>query len=159
MAGRASFFNNSDWESYLIRFGLVVAVAAISGFYRPFHLSLPYSIFFGILLAIAANGFELRLERVRIQTLTISCLGALLGGLLGLLFVPLLNVAAQAKTETAEFWRVLIPLMGSFVGLLVGISKSDYLDLGAIAAFGKHNNVSPSELKLLDTSVLIDGRI
>jgi uncharacterized protein YacL len=151
--------NNSDWESYLIRFGMVVVIAIISGFYRPFHLSLSYSISFGIILAIAANLVELRLQRVRIQTLAVSSLGALLGGVLGLLFVPLLGITAHDGAGTAQFWRILIPLTGAFAGLLLGISKSHYLDLSSIPGFAKHNSVNPAGLKLLDTSVLIDGRI
>ena len=45
-----------------------------------------------------------------------------------------------------------------YVGLMVGAAKGDYLDLSALGGIFSDKNVK-RDYKILDTSVIIDGRI
>ena len=46
----------------------------------------------------------------------------------------------------------------AYVGLMVGAAKGDYLDLSALGGIFS-DKVARRDLKILDTSVIIDGRI
>jgi uncharacterized protein YacL len=59
--------------------------------------------------------------------------------------------------STLQFFRLVIPLLGAYIGLLAGISKSRLLRLDFPGASA--DRTVTSSVKLLDTSVLIDGRI
>lgn len=149
----------SNWDTLLIRVGFVALLGIIAGFFQPFGLSHFSAAGGGVLLGIAVNVLELRVRQARLTSIVGASLGALLGGLLGLLFVSLLNPALFVADQTAQFFRLLVPLLGGFLGLLVGLAKSDLIDLGALGLFSKAGNTESLPIKLLDTSVLIDGRI
>jgi len=46
----------------------------------------------------------------------------------------------------------------AYVGLMVGAAKGDYLELSALGGIFS-DKVARRDLKILDTSVIIDGRI
>ena len=148
----------SNWDTLLLRVGFVALLGIIAGFFQPFGLSHLLAALGGLVLGVAVNFLELRVREARLTSIVGACIGSLLGGLLGLLFVSLLNPALFVADQTAQFFRLLVPLLGGFLGLLVGLAKSDLIDLGALGLFSKNTSDS-STLKLLDTSVLIDGRI
>ncbi len=148
----------SYWDSFLLRAGFVALVALISALFRPFGLSPLAATLVGLGTGLAVNLIELRVRRAGLAAIVGACLGALLGGIIGLIFVALLNPGSSVSEPSALFLRLIVPLLCGFLGLLVGIAKSDLLDLGAIGIFGKAATVS-SALKVLDTSVIIDGRI
>lgn len=148
----------SNWDTLLLRVGFVALLAIIAGFFQPFGVSHLTAALGGVALGVAVNVLELRVRQARLTSIVGACLGSLLGGLLGLLFVSLLNPALFVADQTAQFFRLLVPLLLGFIGLLVGIAKSDLIDLGALGLFAKNTSDSLT-LKLLDTSVLIDGRI
>ena len=150
--------NRSYWDSFLLRAAFVVLMAAISAWLRPFNLSTRPAILLGLFVAAAANVLELRIRRARFPTLIAGCAGAFLGGLLGLLFVAFLSAAALPNQRSIQFFRLTAPLLCGFLGLLLGVAKSDLIDLSSFSLFAKSQSAS-SALKLLDTSVLIDGRI
>jgi uncharacterized protein YacL len=148
----------SNWDTVLLRFGFVALLGIIAGFFQPFGLSHTTGALGGICTAIAFNLLELRIRRARLTSIVGACLGSILGGLIGLLFVSLLNPAAFTGDPTTQFFRLLVPLLGGFLGLLVGLAKSDLIDLNALGLFTKVNEDRRTS-KILDTSVLIDGRI
>jgi len=147
-----------NWDSLLLRAGFVVLVAVLAGVFSPFGLSTNIAIFGGVAVALIANLIESRMRRAPLQSLIGACVGALLGGLLGLLFVAVLSPISVWSGNTAQFLRLAIPLFTGFLGLLAGIAKSNLLDLSAWGLFSDGSKVE-SSLKILDTSVLIDGRI
>ena len=149
----------SNWDTLLLRIGFVALLGIIAGFFQPFGVSHSVAATGGILLGLAINVLELRVRQARLTSIVGTCLGSVLGGLIGLLFVSLLNPALFVADQTAQFFRLLVPLLGGFLGLLVGLAKSDLIDLSALGLFSKNVGTESSSLKLLDTSVLIDGRI
>jgi uncharacterized protein YacL len=82
----------------------------------------------------------------------------LIGGVLGLLFVQVLNQAAFPEGTTLQFFRLSVHLTGLYLGLVVGIARSDLLDLRRLGITAAEREPS-SPANILDTSVLIDGRI
>ncbi len=149
----------SNWDTLLLRIGFVALLGIIAGFFQPFGLSHLVAAGSGVVLGLAINALELRVRQARLTSIVGACLGSLLGGLIGLLFVSLLNPALFVADQTAQFFRLLVPLLAGFLGLLVGLAKSDLIDLSALGLFSKNVSTESSNLKLLDTSVLIDGRI
>jgi uncharacterized protein YacL len=148
----------SNWDTLLLRLGFVALLGVMAGFFQPFGLSHTAAAFGGILTAVAFNLLELRVRRARLTSIIGACLGSILGGLIGLLFVSLLNPGVFVNNSTAQFFRLLVPLLSGFLGLLVGLAKSDSIDISALGLLTKANE-DHRVLKLLDTSVLIDGRI
>lgn len=149
----------SNWDTVLLRLGFVALLGIIAGFFQPFGLSHLTGAFGGVCTAVAFNLLELRIRRARLTSIVGACLGSILGGLIGLLFVSLLNPAVFMGDPTAQFFRLLVPLLGGYLGLLVGLAKSHLIDLNALGLFTKVSNEDRQMAKILDTSVLIDGRI
>ncbi len=148
-----------DWDNLLLRFGFIAVVAGFAGVLRPASLAGPAAFAAGALVALAANLVELRVRRAALPSLIGASVGALLGGAAGLIFAALIGpISGGLAGNTAEFLRISIPLLTGFVGLLVGIAKSDLIDISKFGLFADSAK-SESTTKILDTSVLIDGRI
>src|SRR6185436_10212203 len=96
----------------------------------------------------------IRLERVSLKRL----IGAAVGSILGIIGAYLMSlVLARATTE--PFVQVLILLLMTYVGLIVGATKGDMLNLSALGGIFGGEKMSKKTFKILDTSVIIDGRI
>ncbi len=150
--------DRSNWDTYLLRLGFVALIGAISAFFKPFGLSTNQAALVGICAAVLVNVVEIRIGHAKLTALFGACIGALIGGILGLLSVSFLSSTVFAPDRTTQFFRVTVPLLCGFVGLLVGIAKSDLIDLTSIGLLSKPD-LSSSAVKILDTSVIIDGRI
>jgi uncharacterized protein YacL len=87
-----------------------------------------------------------------LNSLVAGSLGALLGGALGVLLISLVHDPAL------QFFRLSVPLLGGFFGLLAGLAKANLLNLSSLPVLAQDTASAPA-LKVLDTSVLIDGRI
>ncbi len=148
----------SYWDTFLLRTGFVLLIAALAALFRPFGLSTPAATLAGACTGAAVNLLELRVRRARLTTLVGASVGALFGGVLGLVFVAFLDGEPFAGERNIQFLRLMGPLLCGFFGLLAGIAKSDLIDLGSIRLFA-NREVSSSAQKILDTSVIIDGRI
>jgi uncharacterized protein YacL len=147
-----------NWDHILLRAGFVVLAALLAGLSRPFGLSAEAAAIASAVAAIIVNLIELRIRRAALSSLLGACAGTLLGGLCGVLFVVLLSPVASWGVNTTQFLRLTVPLFCGFIGLLVGVAKSNLLDLSAFGLFADSAKAE-SVQTLLDTSVLIDGRI
>ena len=146
------------WDTFLLRVGFVVLVAGLAALFQPFGLTPSVAALAGVATGLAVNLLELRVRRARLAALLGGCLGALIGGVLGIVFVALLEGGPFAGERNIQFLRLMSPLFGGFIGLLVGVAKADLINIGSIGLFSKREG-SSSTLKILDTSVIIDGRI
>jgi uncharacterized protein YacL len=150
--------DRSNWDTYLLRLAFVALMGAIWAYFRPFSISTNAAALAGVCAGVVVNILEIRVGHAKLTTIFGACIGALIGGVLGLLFVSFLSSSAFAADRTTQFFRVIVPLLCGFIGLLVGIAKSDLIDLSAIGLLSKPDLASSSQ-KILDTSVIIDGRI
>ncbi|MCA1635643.1 MAG: TRAM domain-containing protein [Acidobacteria bacterium] len=112
------------------------------------------------LIAIAIILFEMRIQRASLKTL----LGAAVGSILGIIGAYLMGAlishqeSLAVAPETKTFLTLVLAFLMAYVGLMVGASKGDYLDLSALGGIFSDKALR-RDMKILDTSVIIDGRI
>ena len=70
----------------------------------------------------------------------------------------LLEVSSIDKAAVSFFQLVLLLLM-TYVGLILGANKGDLLNLNALGGLFAGERQAKRPYKILDTSVIIDGRI
>lgn len=140
-----------------IRSILFLILIATSAYLHPFHLNTPGSVLFGTALATAIILFEIRLNRASLKRLIGAAAGSITG-ILGAFLISLIIRSAGFNPTTSSFVNLSILVVMGYVGLIVGADKGDLLNLAALGGlFGGER--SRRTAKLLDTSVIIDGRI
>jgi uncharacterized protein YacL len=156
-AQRASAASRDLW---MARAFLPACTAALALALRPFGLGVLGS----LALGLAAGGVivlaELRLRQATLNALLGGALGALLGATAATLFALLVSRTAAAGS-TKSFLEYGAVLACIYLGGLLGASKGMQWNARMAEARFAERVSSPAreELKLLDTSVLIDGRI
>ena len=146
-------------DLFLIR-ALFVAALACAGFYfRPFSLPGPLAALVGILAAAGVVIFEIRIKQVSLKRLIGAAFGSVLG-ILGAFLISLVLTQAMPKSSgTLPFIEVALLAWMTYCGLVVGAAKGDLLNLAALGGLFGGESVSKNTFKILDTSVVIDGRI
>ncbi|HEY0385500.1 MAG TPA: TRAM domain-containing protein [Pyrinomonadaceae bacterium] len=128
---------------------------------------LPESVAGGVISAVVAAMtasaiifFEIRIRRASLKTLIGAAVGSILGIVGGYLIGSL--ISSQESTavapETKAFLTLSLTFFMAYVGLMVGAAKGDYLDLAALGGIFS-DKTARRDYKILDTSVIIDGRI
>jgi uncharacterized protein YacL len=112
----------------------------------------------GALIAVAIIVFELRIRRATLKTLIGAAVGSILGILGAYLIGSLISRQESLEAEDKTFLTLALTFFMAYVGLMVGAAKGDYLDLSALGGIFS-DKVARRDLKILDTSVIIDGRI
>jgi uncharacterized protein YacL len=134
-------------------FVLVLAGSAHFLVKSPAHPWLPAAV--GFVLGAAIILFEIRLEKISLKRL----IGAAFGSVLGIFGAFLMSfVLAKAEPEQPVL-QVGILLLMTYVGLILGAKKGDMLNLAALGGIFGGEKSSKKAFKILDTSVIIDGRI
>lgn len=111
-------------------------------------------------VAIAIIFFEMRIRRSSLKTL----IGAAVGSIMGIIGAYLIGSLISSQEsgavapETKTFMTLALTFFMAYVGLMVGAAKGDYLDLSALGGIFS-DKASRRDYKILDTSVIIDGRI
>jgi uncharacterized protein YacL len=111
-------------------------------------------------IAIAIILFEMRIRRASLKTL----IGAAVGSILGIVGAYLIGTlitsqeSAAVPPESRAFLTLALIFFMAYIGLMVGAAKGDYLELSALGGIFS-DKVARRDLKILDTSVIIDGRI
>jgi uncharacterized protein YacL len=125
---------------------------------HPFGLAPVPDLAVGIIVGLAIVLFEIRLRAVSLKRL----IGAAIGSILGIVGAFLFSIVLRNSLNpggTQNFLTLVIMLFMAYVGMIVGASKGDLLNLSALGGvFGGEKQIRKSQ-KILDTSVIIDGRI
>ena len=112
------------------------------------------------LIALAIIFFEMRIRRSSLKTLIGAAVGSILGiigaYLIGSLISSQESLAVPPTTKT--FLTLALTFFMAYVGLMVGAAKGDYLELSALGGIFS-DKAARRDIKVLDTSVIIDGRI
>ncbi len=143
----------------LIRILFVLIVAAAAYLLEPFGLPAPWAGGTGLLLGIAIVFFEIRLKQVSLKRLIGAAIGSVLGILGAFLMSRVLAHSFPNSVSTVPFVQVIILLVMTYVGLIVGANKGDMLNLSALGGLFGGEKAGKHSFKILDTSVIIDGRI
>lgn len=114
----------------------------------------------GIVIGIAIIGFEMRTRRASLKTLIGAAIGSILG-IVGAFLIGVLISIQKVEAVPAEmqtFLTISLAFFMGYIGLMVGAAKGDFLDLSALGGLFS-DKAAKREYKILDTSVIIDGRI
>ena len=110
------------------------------------------------LVALAIIFFEMRIRRSSLKTLIGAAVGSILG-IIGAFLIGLLIILQPGLgNETKIFLTLSLVFFMAYVGLMVGAAKGDYLELSALGGIFS-DKAARRDIKVLDTSVIIDGRI
>src|SRR5256886_2394663 len=154
----AVFGGGSAMDLILVRFIFIVFVSFTCFLIHPFGLSPRLDAAVGALLGAAIIVFEWRLLRVSLKRLIGAVIGSILG-IFGAYLFALVIRNSLADSALRSFLQIMVMLLMAYVGLIVGANKGDLLNLAALGGiFGGEKQLKKS-YKILDTSVIIDGRI
>src|SRR6266508_2480198 len=114
----------------------------------------------GAVIAVCIFLFERRIRRASLKTLIGAAIGSILGIIGAYLIGSLISnqESMAVAPETKTFLILALTFFMAYVGLMVGAAKGDYLELSALGGI-LTDKASRRDLKILDTSVIIDGRI
>ena len=138
---------------------LFVFISALSSYeLRPLGLDRWPAAGVGVLFGLAVVLFEIRLRSVSLKRL----IGAVIGSILGIIGAYLFSLVIHNSLQpgpTQSFLQLFLMLLMAYVGLVVGAGKGDLLNLAALGGIFGGEKQSKKSYKILDTSVIIDGRI
>ena len=143
----------------VIRFLFVMFLAAITAYLRPLNLPVSYSAAAGLLVGVVIILFEIQVRKTTLKRLFGAAFGSLLGILGAYLIALVIGHALPGGSPIISALEIVLLLWMGYVGLMVGASKGDMLNLGALGGLFGGEQISSQSFKILDTSVIIDGRI
>jgi len=146
-------------ELLIIRLLFVAVVAFAAYFLHPFNIEGPLAAGIGVITGIGVVVFEIRIKRVSLTRLIGAAFGSVLGILGAYLISLVLERAMPDSDNTVPFLQVMILALMTYCGLVVGAAKGEMLNLGALGGLFGGEKVAETSFKILDTSVIIDGRI
>ena len=141
----------------LVRALLLAGMVAVATASRPLPWGLLPNAALGLALGVAAIFLETRIRSVTAKEIAGGFLGALAGVLFALLVsVPLAKIPMAAETQV--FLQSLGLLLFTYVGLMLGFTRGEWFDPLSVVAYFR-GTTTQKNVKILDTSVIIDGRI
>jgi len=102
--------------------------------------------------------FEWKLRRINLGRLIGAAIGSVLG-IVGAYLFALVIRSSLPTGQTQSFLQLMVMLLMAYVGLVVGANKGDLLNLSALGGIFGGERQGKKTYKILDTSVIIDGRI
>ena len=141
----------------LARVLFVIAVTYAAVLMHPFSPVFAVNMTIGVALGLVMVAVETRLRTAEVTDL----LGALIGGAIGLGLAKTIGAAlfwADSTDQRVMFLHSFILLVFPYLGIVMGARKSEWLEPGRLA--GLFRDTGPQKrYRILDTSVIIDGRI
>src|SRR6267143_6138864 len=155
---RSAWAWRGGWDFWVVRVFLVACAGAVSYTVGPFGVRGLPAAGVGFLMAVVVLLAELRLRR--------AALGGLLGGAFGVVlgvFAALLVTLVISRTDEPEPTKSFLEFAALFafgyLGFARGSGRGGELHVEALDGFFGKNSAPAESVKLLDSSVLIDGRI
>jgi uncharacterized protein YacL len=141
----------------LARVLFVAAIAYAAALLQPLPLGVAANIGFGLVLAAVFVAFEHLLH----ETPVTHVLGALIGGTIGLLIARTIGLAlfwAPLTDRRIEFLQSFLLISLPYLGLVLGAKHGEWLEPARLVSLFRAAGPE-RRYKILDTSVIIDGRI
>ncbi len=142
----------------LLRIIFVCLVTVACYVIQPFSQPPEWDAGIGLAIGLAIILFETRVRLISLKRL----IGAAIGSVLGILGAYLFSLVLRNSLNpghTQSFLQLLVMLLMAYVGLAVGANKGDLLNLAALGGIFGAEKQQKKSYKILDTSVIIDGRI
>jgi uncharacterized protein YacL len=146
------------WDHLMVRLIFAVACVAAGYHFHPFGLSNLVAAGVGLAFSISVFLFEIRLQRASMRRLIGAAVGSILG-ILGAYLMGLVLARTTIPEGSRSFLDVGLLLVMTYIGLVVGANKGDMLNLAALGGLFGSERSTRRMPKVLDTSVIIDGRI
>jgi uncharacterized protein YacL len=147
------------WDQLLVRLFFAGACVAAGFHFHPFGLSPVVAASSGLLFSLAIFVIETRLQRASLRRLIGAAVGSILG-ILGAYLMGLVFARTSIPEGSRSFLGVVLLLVMTYIGLVLGANKGDMLNLQALGGlFGSERGGAQRQPKIFDTSVIIDGRI
>src|SRR5882672_5288489 len=155
---RGTWASSGGWDFWAARVFLVACTGAVSYTSGPFGLRGLPAAGVGFLIALVVLLAELRLRRAALSGLLGGAFGAVLG-MFAALLVTLVISRTDEPEPTKSFLEFAALFAFGYLGLVLGSRRGGELRVDAMEEFFGKKSAPPGSVKLLDTSVLIDGRI
>ena len=146
------------WDFWALRVFLVACLAALCYVLQPFGLRGWLAAGVGFASALVVLVAEQRLRRLTLKGLLGGAVGAVVGMFAALLVT--LVVSRTSEGDSAKSFLELMSLLAfGYLGLVLGSLRGPEFDAKNVANGIERAPTASVSTKLLDTSVLIDGRI
>jgi len=142
----------------IFRISFVLLAAAATYHFRPFGLQSLEAALLGVVLGLAGVVLEMRLRHSSLKRLIGAVVGAIAGTLCAYL-MALVFSRTNIEPKTLSFLQVILVVVLAYLGMVIGASKGDLLNLQALGGLFGAERTHRRNYKILDTSVIIDGRI
>ncbi len=152
-----------DFLYLRILFLTLLAVAA--AYLRPFQLSSGFAAVVGIGLGLMFIFLEMRAQVISAQRALGAAVGGLFGVMLAFFATRVLHQSltaisgAPGTQETVAFVEIGLLVWLAYMGFSIGSNKATGLSFPVMAAPISNVKNGRQSMKILDTSVIIDGRI
>ena len=146
------------WDHLIVRLIFAIACVAAGYHFHPFGLSNVVAAAVGLVFSISVFLFEIRIQRASLRRLIGAAIGSILG-ILGAYLMGLVLARTTIPEGSRSFLDVGLLLVMTYIGLVVGANKGDMLNLAALGGLFGSERSARKMPKVLDTSVIIDGRI
>jgi uncharacterized protein YacL len=146
------------WDQLILKLVFATACVASGYHFHPFGLSRLAAAIVGLLFSVSVFLFEIRLQRASLRRL----IGAAIGSILGIVGAYLMGLVMSRTTipeDTRSFLDIGVLLVMTYIGLVLGARKGDMLNLQALGGLFGNEKGNRRQPKILDTSVIIDGRV
>src|ERR1700675_4900674 len=155
---RAAIPHGMGVEFWLFVLFLTACTTALCFKFAPFGLRGLPAAGVGFFLALVILLAELRLRRAEIGGLLGGAVGTVLG-MFAALLVTLVISRTDEPEPTKSFLEFAALFAFGYLGLVLGSGRGGELHVDAVEEFFGKKSAPTGSVKLLDTSVLIDGRI
>jgi uncharacterized protein YacL len=145
------------WEFWIVRSLFTVLIGVLCYAFAPFGLRSSAS-GVGVLLALVIVFAEFRLAHASMGGLIGGAFGALAGMAAALLMTLIISYTSQ-PASTKSFLDFISLLAFSYLGMTTGFRCGEHWRIPRRKAKASSESATNELMKLLDTSVLIDGRI
>jgi uncharacterized protein YacL len=143
----------------ILRATLLLLLASAAWFLQPFGLQRPLAALVGVALCGVILFFEHRIREITLKRIMGAAAGSLLGIVGAFLISLVLEKALAGDRSALPFLELTILLWMTYCGLVVGAHKGEMLNLSALGGVFGGEISTKQQFKILDTSVIIDGRI
>ncbi len=137
----------------------IVILGLSAGYFRPGGAPFWAAALIGAALACMAILLERRVARVSLERLIGVVIGAMAGLICAALVSLILGHTGGGISNAPQFVQVACMLLFAYVGAVTGGSKGELLNLSALGGLFGTDGESNTSRTILDTSVIIDGRI
>jgi len=152
------FPHGMGFEFWVVRLLIVAGMPALCYKLAPFGMHGLAAAGVGFLLAVVILLAEFRLRRAEIGGLLGGAIGAVVGMFAAVLVTLVISRTAEPEpTKSSLEYAALFAF--AYLGLVLGSERGGELKASSSGGIISAQPPTPESIKLLDTSVLIDGRI